>query len=104
MLGLALIGVLLGVSDVGQVGAAMSRLDGWSVLLFFVLMLVYEAIRGLQWHVLLRGVGVRAPFEAEAFSFLLGEATRSAPIGNYFQNYLLSRKARISGRRQPPRP
>jgi uncharacterized protein (TIRG00374 family) len=91
VLGLALIGALLGVSDLGQVVAAIGRLRGGSVLAFFALMLLYEVIRGLQWHVLLRALDVRVPLEAEAFSFLLGEATKTAPIGNYFQNYLLSR-------------
>jgi uncharacterized protein (TIRG00374 family) len=91
VVGFALIAALLGVSDAGKVGVAMSRLKPEYALAFVVLMVVYEAIRGLQWHVLLKALGIRAPLAAEAFSFLLGEATKSAPIGNYFQNYLLAR-------------
>lgn len=91
VLGLAILGALLGFSDVGKVSAAIGRIRAESALAFIGLMVLYEAIRGVQWHVLLRAIGVKAPLEAEAFSFILGEATKSAPIGNYFQNYLLSR-------------
>jgi uncharacterized protein (TIRG00374 family) len=69
----------------------MQRLNPVSALEFFLLMIVYEAIRGFQWHVLLQFLGVRVPFRAQACSFLMGEATKTAPIGNYFQNYLLTR-------------
>jgi uncharacterized protein (TIRG00374 family) len=94
VVGLALIGALIGVSDIGKVGAIMSSLKPEAALAFVVLMLVYEAIRWVQWHVLLRALRIRAPLAAEAFSFLLGEATKSAPIGNYFQDYLLARTGR----------
>jgi uncharacterized protein (TIRG00374 family) len=90
-LGLALIGTLVGVSDAGKIASTMQHLRPGFAVAFVVLMVIYEAIRGLQWHVLLEGLDVRVPLDAQAFSFLLGEATRTAPIGNYFQNYLLSR-------------
>ncbi len=79
------------MSDVGEIARVIGHLQGGYALLFFLIMVVYEASRGLQWHVLLRALDVRVPHAAEMFSFVLGEATKSAPIGNYFQNYLLSR-------------
>jgi uncharacterized protein (TIRG00374 family) len=91
VIGLALIGALVGVSDAGKIAMIMQHLNPVAALGFVVLMMAYEAVRGVQWHVLLKGLGVRVPFSAQAFSFLLGEATKTAPIGNYFQNYLLSR-------------
>jgi len=59
------------------------------LLLFLLLMVVYEAVRGVQWHVMLRALGVNVPLRTQTFSFLGGEVTKSLPIGNYFQNYLL---------------
>jgi hypothetical protein len=91
VLGVALIGALVGVSDAGAIASVMHRLKPEYAIGFVLLMVVYETIRGFQWHVLLRGLGVQVPFRAQAFSFVLGEATRTAPIGNYFQNYLLTR-------------
>ena len=91
VLGLALIGALVGVSDAGKIATVMQHLQPAYAVAFLLLMMVYETIRGVQWHVLLKGLGVRVPFSAQAFSFILGEATKTAPIGNYFQNYLLTR-------------
>jgi hypothetical protein len=91
VLGVALIGALVGVSDAGAIASVMQRLRPEYAIGFVLLMVVYETVRGVQWHVLLRGLGLRVPFDAQAFSFVLGEATRTAPIGNYFQNYLLTR-------------
>jgi lysylphosphatidylglycerol synthase-like protein len=90
-LGVALLATLVGVSDVGKVANAVRRLNLLCALAFVVLMITYETIRGLQWHVLLDGLGVRVPLRAEVFSYLWGEATKAAPAGSYFQNYLLGR-------------
>lgn len=91
VLGLALIGALVGVSDAGKIATVMRHLNPKDALAFVLLTIMYEFVRGVQWHVLLKNLGVRVPFSAQAFSFLLGEATKTAPVGNYFQNYLLTR-------------
>jgi uncharacterized membrane protein YbhN (UPF0104 family) len=54
-----------------------------------ILMVVYEVVRGVQWTYLLQSMGIRAPLRAQIFAFALGEVTKSVPIGNYFQNYVL---------------
>lgn len=57
---------------------------------FVLLMIVYEVVRFFQWRVLLRDEGVKVSLQAQVFSFAGGEATRFVPVGNYFQNYLLT--------------
>jgi uncharacterized protein (TIRG00374 family) len=91
VLGVALVATLVGVADLGKVMAVVRQLNLLSVLGFGLLMVVYESVRGVQWHALLKGLGVRVSLRAEVFSYLWGEATKAAPAGNYFQNYLLGR-------------
>lgn len=59
-------------------------------LLYFLLLMVgYEVVRGVQWHYLLTAMGIHVPIRTQIFVFAAGEITKSLPIGNYFQNYLL---------------
>lgn len=67
--------------------ASFNRVD---LIWIFLVSLVYEAVRFVQWLYLLHKQGVKAPVRAQVFSFAGGEATRFIPVGNYFQNYLLS--------------
>jgi uncharacterized membrane protein YbhN (UPF0104 family) len=55
------------------------------------LLVAYEAVQCLQWHVLVRPLGTHEPLRAQVFAFLVGAATRALPIGNFGQNYLLQR-------------
>jgi len=93
LLPVVLLAVLLGVlplfGDVRTIAALIVAFRPVDLLLFLLLMIVYEAVRGVQWHVMLRALGIRAPLRAQIFSFLGGEVTKSLPVGNYFQNYLL---------------
>lgn len=91
VLGVALLATLVGVSDIRKVMGVVARLNPLAAPAFVMLMVVYESIRGVQWHVLVNGLGVRVPLRAEMFSYMWGEATKAAPAGNYFQNYLLGR-------------
>lgn len=59
----------------------------WVVLLF----IGYEAVRCYQWLFLLDKLHDEAPRRAQIFAFLASEVTKSIPIGNYFQNYLLAK-------------
>lgn len=89
ILGLALLTALLTVSDIKKVVHVMSSFQHIYLLWFLLLMIAYEVVRGAQWHVLLDGLNIRLPLQEQIFSFALGEMTRSLPIGNYFQNYVL---------------
>src|SRR5579875_3198749 len=89
VLGIALIGALLAFSDVQKVGAQMAAFQKIYLLYFLLLMIGYEVVRGAQWHYLLKSMGIHAPLRTQIFSFAAGEVTKSMPIGNYFQNYLL---------------
>lgn len=70
-----------------QIMESFNRVD---LIWVFLLSVLYEAVRYVQWHFLLKHEGVNVPFKAQIFSFAGGEATRFVPIGNYFQNYLLT--------------
>jgi len=55
------------------------------------LLLGYEVTRFIQWYVFARKLRVPVTWQELLFSFAGGEATKSLPAGNYFQNYLLGR-------------
>ncbi|HEX6797075.1 MAG TPA: lysylphosphatidylglycerol synthase transmembrane domain-containing protein [Ktedonobacterales bacterium] len=90
MLSAGLLVVLFTVADVRKVAAIVEDFDPRFLLVFALLMAAYFAIRAAQWHFLLRRLGIRAPLRSQVFAYALGELTKSLPIGNYFQNYLLS--------------
>jgi hypothetical protein len=54
------------------------------------LLVAYEAVQCLQWHVLLRPLGTHESLRAQVFAFLVGAATRALPIGNFGQKRLLA--------------
>jgi uncharacterized membrane protein YbhN (UPF0104 family) len=86
------IGVLTALllsANVRRVLALMQGFPHLYLAYYLLLMLAYEIIRGVQWHFLLLRLGVRVPLQAQILSFAMGEITKSLPIGNYFQNYVL---------------
>lgn len=89
ILGLALLAALLTVSDIKKVVHVMSNFQHIYLLWFLLLMIIYEVVRGVQWHALLDGLDIHLPLREQIFSFAMGEMTKSLPIGNYFQNYVL---------------
>ena len=93
LLPIVLLAVLLALlplfGDVRKIAALIVAFRPLDLLFFLLLMAVYEAVRGVQWHVMLQALGVKVPLRTQIFSFLGGEVTKSLPIGNYFQNYLL---------------
>lgn len=86
---MALAVALLSFGDPKKLLALIAGFHREDLLYFFLLMIVYEAVRGLQWLVMLRALGVKARLRTQTFAFIGGEVTKSLPIGNYFQNYLL---------------
>lgn len=89
ILGAALIVSLLAFADIRRVGSQIAAFQARDLLIFAALMLVYEAVRCMQWHLLLAALAIRAPLRSQIFAFAMGEVTKSLPIGNYFQNYVL---------------
>lgn len=89
VLSVAIIVALLAFSDLKKVLALMEAFQRVYLLYFLLLMVGYEVVRGVQWHFLLKGLDIHVPVRTQIFTFAAGEVTKSMPIGNYFQNYLL---------------
>lgn len=89
VLGVALIVVLISFSDIHKVLQLMSGFQRIYLLYYLLLMVVYEVVRGVQWHYSLTRLKIRAPLSAQILAFALSEVTKVLPIGNYFQNYVL---------------
>ena len=87
----ALLIVLLAVGDLKKVVALLLTFQHLYLLPILLVLVAYEAVQCIQWHVLLRALGIRVPLRAQAFAYLVGEPTRVLPIGNFVENYLLQR-------------
>jgi len=82
---------LFSFADLRKVLAVMAGFQHLYLLFFFLLMIAYEVVRGAQWHYLLGRLGLRVPLRAQIFAFATAEVTKTLPVGNYFQNYVLKR-------------
>lgn len=91
VLGIAILAALLSFGNVSRVVSAMERFNRLSLVWIILLFAAYTAVRGWQWLYLLNRLGIKTSRRAEIFAFLLSEATKSVPIGNYMQNYVLNR-------------
>src|ERR671932_521681 len=91
--GLGLIILLLGYSDVAHVLRVASTFRPAYLLLILIFTASYEALRAVQWFLLLRVVNPREPWQTALMSYMGGELTKAVPGGQYFQAYLL-RQAR----------
>ena len=86
------VAVLAGLLFFGNVGQVIRLMEGFHrlyLLWFVILMVVYEVVRGVQWHYLLQSMDIRVPLRSQIFAYAVGEVTKSIPVGNYFQNYVL---------------
>ncbi len=86
---LGLLAGLLTFGNIEKVVGMMASFQHIYLLWFLLGMIAYEIVRGYQWHYLLRQLGISVPLKGQIFAFLIGEITKSMPIGNYFQNYIL---------------
>ncbi len=91
ILGIGVLAALLAFGDINRVIKLMAGFPRVYLVYYLLLTVAYEAVRGAQWHFLLRALRVHVPLRAQIFAFMVGEAAKSMPIGNYFQSYLLSR-------------
>jgi uncharacterized protein (TIRG00374 family) len=89
ILSLAVLAGLLFFGNIGQVIRLMEGFAHLYLLWFVILMVVYEVVRGVQWHYLLQSMDIRVPLRSQIFAYAVGEVTKSIPVGNYFQNYIL---------------
>lgn len=72
VVGASLIGALLGIADARRVVGVIARFRIEYLVAFALVMVAYEAARLLQWHLLLRHLGIRTRLRAEAFAFAGG--------------------------------
>lgn len=91
VLGLSLLAGVLAFGDINRVVALMLRFPHVLLPLVLLLAAAYEALRCVQFSVLLQSLGIEVPLDRQVFAFLAGEVARYAPLGNYFPNYLLRR-------------
>lgn len=84
------VALLFSFGNPKKILGTMESFNREALLWVFVSILVYEFVRFWQWLYLLRHEGIKVPVRAQIFSFAGGEATRFFPVGNYFQNYLLT--------------
>ena len=89
VLGAGMVVALFTLADARKVLDVILGFRHSYLLYFFGLMVIYEIVRCTQWHYLLRSLGIKAPLRSQIFAFAVGEITKSLPIGNYFQNYML---------------
>lgn len=91
LLSVAILGALLSFADVRKALSLVGRFRGSYLALIVLALVAYEAVRLLQWHLLLRHLGLVVEMRSESFAFLAGEVGKSLPIGNYLRDYLLQR-------------
>src|ERR687888_436544 len=91
VLGASLLAILLAFGDVKKVVGLMMRFQHLDLLYILLVLVAYEAVQGLQWHTLLKALGIRVPLRAQAFAYLVSQPTRVLPVGNFVENYLLQR-------------
>lgn len=93
LLSVGLLAALLSFGDIKQTVGLMAGFQRIDLLWFFLLMIGYEIVRGFQWHFLLHAQGIHIQLRGQLLAFLFGEITKSMPVGNYFQNYILQQEA-----------
>lgn len=88
-------GVLLAVNP-QSVGSAFAHFDVWTLFPIVALMLVFYALQGLRWHLLLRAVGAEIRVTDSQLVNLAGQAmTALVPLGDLARALLASRTAGV---------
>jgi len=91
-----LIGFVLSLGNLQKVASDIVNFPRGEAALFFLLTVLYEVVRGAQWLYFLRGMKVKVGWRRAIFAFAGGEAAKSLPAGNYFENYLLEREKGVA--------
>ena len=91
----AIAGLLLAV-DPRPVGGAMSRFDGRLVVPLLALGILFYALQGLRWHLLLRDIGVHQRVRDTELINLAGQATTAVlPLGDLTRALLASESSGV---------
>ena len=90
------VGGLLLVANPQSVAVAFGHFDPWVVLPVVLLVLVFYALQGLRWHLLLRHVGVRTTLSDSQLVNLAGQAvTAVLPLGDLTRALMVSRSSGV---------
>lgn len=89
VLSVAILAGLLAFADIKKIIALVTRFPLGNLLWFMALMVLYEVVRGAQWHLLLKALKIKAPLRSQVFAFVMSEFSRNLPVGSFFQNYVL---------------
>jgi uncharacterized membrane protein YbhN (UPF0104 family) len=98
LVALALFGYVVDIASHGDLLGGIGTVVGHAGWLALVLAIPFFALRALTWHLLLRQVGVVAPWRQVVAAFCAGELTKSLPLGVYLETYVLARLERLSER------
>jgi len=83
---------VLATSDLGKVASGFQRFPLLLVPVLFGLIAGREAVRVIEWRLLLRQLGVRARWRHTILALLGGDAAQLVPGGIYLSNLLLKRE------------
>ena len=89
LLGAIVLALLLSFSDIRQVGQAFAHFPLLLLPVIFGLVVCREAVRTLEWHILLHPLRVRASWRHTSEALLAGDAAQILPAGIFLQNYVL---------------
>jgi uncharacterized protein (TIRG00374 family) len=89
LLGAVVLALLLSFSDIRQVGQAFARFPLALLPVMFGLIVCREAVRTIEWRVLLRPLRVKASWRHTSEALLAGDAAQIVPAGIFLQNYIL---------------
>jgi len=87
----ALLAFVLSLSDLPRVLDRIGRIPLSAIILCAACAVYYLTLKGMVFHLLLRGLGFRVRFRAFLLAYAVGEMTLQLPAGTYVSNYLLSR-------------
>lgn len=93
LLSLALLAAAFSLANFSQVFARWVHIPWQTLPLVLALAGLYLALKGWQFALMLRAIGLRPHWQALLLAFSIGEMTVSLPFGVYSQNYILQRAA-----------
>lgn len=93
VVGAGIIVGMLGIAGPGSVVDAVGRFSTLDLLWSAALLLGFAIVRGVQWYFLLTVQDISVSVRGKIFAFILGEAAKTLPLGNFFQNYLLEQQS-----------
>jgi hypothetical protein len=91
LLTFALLGAILGLSDLPDVFGRITRLSIGTLATGFAFAFAYQVFKCLELYLLLRRLDIQLGWRLLVFIFAIGEMTITVPAGQYVENYLLKR-------------